>query len=265
MDKHGNHVNQFNQDDSWFKIPDMDYEVVNRYPHDPEAFTQGLTFLDGTLYESTGSTNNSLSTLRQVEIRTGKILRCLELPAKYFAEGLTIFGKKIFQLSLTDKGFVYDLNTFRLVDTFSYKRERWGLTNDGQYLIMSDGSNQLRLIDPNSFDLVGKPIDVFINGKPLVRLNELEYIKDSIYANVWMTDWICRIDPRDGSVTGRADLSALRPAETKACDECVLNGIAYNEERDHLFVTGKMWPTMFEIRFLTVNRDEPANAHPRAN
>lgn len=233
------------------RVADIPYEVIATYPHHPSAFTEGLCFLDGALYESTGPTKTAQSTLRRVEVHTGRILKLCELPAKYFAEGITIFQQQIIQLTeLSGKAFVYDVNTFARLETLTYKGRGWGLTHDGQNLIMGDGSNQLFLVDARTFRRVGKPLNIFFNGKPLVRLNELEYVKGWLYANVWMTDFIYRINPQTGAVLGRVDLCALRPQETKDCEECVLNGIAWDPRSDHLFVTGKMWPTMFEIRLL---------------
>lgn len=232
------------------EVPDIQYEVCGSWPHDPTAFTEGLVFYDGTLYESTGKGPGhcTISTLRQVMISNGRTLRCRALRHQYFGEGLTIFQGKIFQLTETsNKGFIYDLDTFNLLDTFYYEYQGWGLTHDDKYLIMSNGSNQLQLIDPDTLDKQDVTIDVKIGGHPLRGLNELEYIKGSIYANVLKTDYIFSIDPTNGEVRGRLDLRCLRPAETRDCADCVLNGIAYDEESEHLFVTGKNWPTVFEI------------------
>jgi glutaminyl-peptide cyclotransferase len=245
-------AHRLKSDDPAFCVPDIRYEIRNCYPHDPDAFTEGLAFHDGALYESAaGHEPRTISTLRQVEIGTGTILRLRALPQRYFAEGIAIMNGKIFQLTyLSNKGFVYDLETFTLLDTFCYNGDGWGLTDDGHFLIMSNGSNQLRFIDPNTLELSGGTIDVHIGEQPLGDLNELEYIGGYIYANVWLTDFVFRIDPKDGAVVGRLDLSALRPPETKDCDECVLNGIAYDEEYEHLFVTGKNWPKLYEIRLI---------------
>jgi glutaminyl-peptide cyclotransferase len=233
-------------EDRGFKVPNIEYKLLDKYPHDLTAFTEGLVFYKDTFYESTGRFPHpySVSTLRQVEIRTGGILRTQVIRSPYFAEGLTIFRDRIFLLTNEDrKGFVYSLETFNLLDAFHYEFDGWGLTNDGQYLIMSDGSNKLRLIDPESFKIETQTIDVHIDGKPLHRLNELEYIDGSIYANVFNKDIIVRINPKDGAVTGQIDLSDLRPAGTKE----VLNGIAYDKCYKRLFVTGKYWPWVFQI------------------
>lgn len=232
-------------------VPEIQYEVVACYPHDPTAFTEGLVFHDGTLYESTGPypVPRSVSTLRQVEISSGRVIRERALRNLYFAEGLAIFEGKVYQLTYQDgKGFVYDLETFSLLDGFFYEHEGWGLTTDRKCLIMSNGSNHLRLIDPDSLEMKDETIDVNIAGKPLYGLNELEYINGSIYANVFRTDYIFRIDPKNGSVLGRMDLSRLHPKHTRDSSDAVLNGIAYDRVYKHLFVTGKYWPTLFEIR-----------------
>lgn len=225
------------------KVPRIKYESLYTYPHDQSAFTEGLVFYEDTFYESTGRypPPYAISTLRQVEIRTGRILRVQALRLPYFAEGLSIFRGRIFLLTHRhQKGFVYSLETFNLLDAFHYEGEGWGLTNDGQYLIMSDGTNKLRLIDPQNL-VITQTIDVHVCGQPLGLLNELEYIDGLIYANILDQDIIVRISPKDGAVTGLIDLSDLRPSGVKG----PLNGIAYNNE--NLFVTGKNWPTVFEI------------------
>jgi glutamine cyclotransferase len=226
--------------------------VCNRWPHDPNAFTEGLAFHDGTLYESTGAPRNgTVSTLRQVEISTGRVLRSKELQPQYFAEGLTILGGKLFQLTFTSHiGFVYDLETFNLLETFCYEDEGWGLTDNGQDLIKSNGSDQLYFINPDNFQQSRPPINVCcIDDIAVTGLNELEYIDGSIYANVFGLDYIVRINPQDGTVLSQIDLSALRPPGI-IDPESVLNGIAYDKNSGHLFVTGKNWPTLFEIRLI---------------
>lgn len=228
------------------EIPVYTYEVVNAYPHDPKAFTQGLFFYDKNLYESTG--HHGTSTLRRIELKTGKVKKKIEVPQEYFAEGITIFEDKIFQLTWqSHKCFVYDAKDFDLLSELHNTGEGWGLTNDGKHLILSDGTNQLRFLEPNTF-LTVRTINVLSNGYPLAQLNELEYIKGEIYANVWKSDRIARIDPATGRVIGWIDLTGLRPADVADETDNVLNGIAYDEKEDRLFVTGKRWTKLFEIR-----------------
>lgn len=227
-------------------IPVYTYEVVATYPHDPKAYTQGLVILDGTLYESTGQYGES--SLRKVELKKGKVKKKLDVPGQYFAEGMTILNGKIYQLTWQQgKCFVYDLKDFKLEGEFSYEGEGWGLTTDGQSLILSDGSNQLRFIDPATFR-VTRTINVAHDGEPLGEINELEYIHGEIYANVWKTDRIARIDPQTGRVLAWIDMAGIRPEETLGNVENVLNGIAYDQEHERLYVTGKRWPKLFEIK-----------------
>jgi glutamine cyclotransferase len=227
-------------------VPIYMYEIVNSWPHDPKAYTQGLVFYDGELFESTGRYGES--SLRRVELKTGKVKKRTEVSSDCFAEGMTIFDGKIFQLTwINHKGFIYDQKSFRRKGEFAYEGEGWGLTNDGHYLILSDGTNQLRFLDPVSFQVV-RTIHILDHGSPVMNLNELEYIKGEIYSNVWLTDRIARIDPHSGNITGWIDLTGLRPPETLNDSENVLNGIAYDEEHDRLFVTGKRWPKIYEIR-----------------
>jgi glutamine cyclotransferase len=227
-------------------VPLVGYEVVQTFPHDKTAFTQGLNFHEGSLVESTGLVG--LSTLRRVELQTGRVLQVTYVPAPNFAEGMTILDGKIYQLNLNGgRGFVYDLTTLEKTGEFPYEGEGWGLTNDGQSLLLSDGTNVIRVIDPNTFK-VQRTITVTRAGKPLERLNELEYVKGEILANVWQSDGIARIDPKDGRVTGWIDLSALTATGDKTNRDAVLNGIAYDAAGDRLFVTGKLWPKLFEIR-----------------
>lgn len=229
------------------EIPVYSYEVVAGYPHDPKAYTQGLAIHDGTLYESTGQYGES--SLRKVELKKGKVKKKLDVPGQYFAEGMTILNGKIYQLTWQqNKCFVYDLKDFKLESEFSYEGEGWGLTTDGQSLILSDGSSQLRFIDPATHS-VTRTLTVMQNQtEPLFEINELEYIHGQIYANVWKTDRIARIDPRTGRVVAWIDLRGLRPEETLTNVENVLNGIAYDQEHDRLYVTGKRWPKLFEIK-----------------
>jgi len=221
------------------------YTIVNRWPHDQTAFTQGLVYKDGSLYESTG--RNGSSSLRIVDLTTGSIKTRVDLPDEYFAEGIALLNGKIFQLTwVNHKAFFYDPKTLSLLGEFSYEGEGWGLTDDGHFLIMSNGTNTITFLNPETFE-VEKTISVYDNDKPLVDLNELEYVKGEIYANIWHTDKIVRIDPRSGEIRGWLDLTGLFPVEERQEQEAVLNGIAYDQTQDRLFVTGKLWPGLFEI------------------
>jgi glutaminyl-peptide cyclotransferase len=224
------------------------YRIVHTYPHDPKAFTQGLIYLDGYLYESTGLEGQS--SLRKVDLQTGKVLQRYDLPPDAFGEGLTNWKSTLVQLTWkAETGFVYDRATFHLLRTFHYSGEGWGLTQDGVHLIMSDGSSSLRFLDPASFQEV-KRIVVTDGGVEVHELNELEYIHGRIYANVWQTDLIAIISPQSGHVTGWIDLSGLRPKSVEGNSDAVLNGIAFDAARNRLFVTGKLWPKLFEIRLV---------------
>jgi glutamine cyclotransferase len=226
--------------------PVYGYEVVNTYPHDAQAFTQGLVFDAGALVESTGLEGHS--TLRRVELQTGKVVQKVDVPTFYFAEGLTLFGGKLYQLTWkAEKGFVYDPQTFKKTGEFTYEGEGWGLTHDADSLILSDGSNRIRFIDPNT-NQVRRTIDIRDDGKPVYELNELEYVKGEIYANVWHDNRVARIDPQTGRVNGWIDFSGLLKPGEVTDEEAVLNGIAYDETGDRLFVTGKLWPKLFEVR-----------------
>lgn len=229
-------------------VPVYSYQVVNAWPHDAEAYTQGLVFHDGSLFESTGL--RGASSLRRVELKTGKVKKKLDVARPYFAEGMTIFNDKIFQLTWQEqKGFVYDLKKFRQEGEFTYEGQGWGLTHDNQSLILSNGTHQLRFLDPTSFQ-VQRTISVYDNGQPLMELNELEYIKGEIYANVWKTDKIVRIDPATGKINAWIDMTGLHhQGDDESLENC-LNGIAYDAEGDRLFVTGKRWPQLFEIRLV---------------
>jgi glutaminyl-peptide cyclotransferase len=222
------------------------YEVVHTYPHDRGAFTQGLLYLDGALYESTGL--NGRSSLRKVELETGKVLQKVDVPSQYFAEGLAALDGKLYQLTWQNHAaFVYDLKTFKLENAFTYPYEGWGLTTDGKSLILSDGTDQIRFINPANFS-VERTIDVKQNGVAEFNLNELEYIKGEILANIWQTDDIVRIDPASGNVLGRINFAGLLKSEDRDATTDVLNGIAYDAAGDRIFITGKCWPKLFEIR-----------------
>jgi glutaminyl-peptide cyclotransferase len=228
------------------QTPVYGYEIVNTFPHDADAFTQGLVFHDGALIESTGLERHS--TLRRVELQTGKVLQRVDVPAQFFAEGLTLFGGKLYQLTWkAEKGFVYDPQTFEKTGEFAYVGEGWGLTHDADSLILSDGTDKLRFIDPNSYQ-VKRTISVMDSGRPVYRLNELEYVRGEVYANVWHQNRVARIDPQTGRVKGWIDLSGLLKSGEVSDEEAVLNGIAYDEAGDRLFVTGKLWPKLFEVR-----------------
>jgi len=228
-------------------IPLYTYRVVRTYPHDPKAFTQGLVYFDGYLYEGTGLEGQS--SLRKVELRTGRVLQIKKLPPELFGEGITILQDKIYQLTWRNGiCFVYERDSFRNITEFSYTGEGWGLTHDGKHLIMSDGSDTLTFRDPDTFAVV-KRLQVKAEGVPVRNLNELEYVEGEIYANVWQTDLIARISPRTGEVVGWIDLSGLL-SEREARNADVLNGIAYDPKEKRLFVTGKLWPKLFEIELV---------------
>ncbi|HSU17244.1 glutaminyl-peptide cyclotransferase [Longimicrobium sp.] len=219
--------------------------VLRSFPHDTAAFTQGLLWHEGWLYESTG--REGRSTLRQVELETGKVLRKADIPSPYFAEGLALFEGRLYQLTWQNQqGFIYTLGDFRQAGTFPYQGEGWGLTTDGKSLILSDGSNELRVLDPRTF-AVQRTVEV-MDGTVFVNdINELEWVKGEIWANVWHTDRIARIDPQTGKVKAWVDLTGILETSQHPDPEAVLNGIAYDEAHDRLFVTGKLWPTLFEI------------------
>jgi len=219
------------------------FKIINTYPHDRAAFTQGLVFQDGFLYESTGLYGRSA--LRKVDLKTGMGLKTHSLPSLFFGEGITIFGTKIIQLTWKSKmGFVYNKENFEVLQTFPYPTEGWGITNDGRRLIMSDGSSTLFFLDPKTFQEVDKIEVRDQEGAAVKGINELEYIKGEIFANIWPTTRIARISPKTGMVLGWIDLAGIVPLEK---DADVLNGIAYDEKNDRLFVTGKLWPKVFEI------------------
>ncbi|MEX0769836.1 MAG: glutaminyl-peptide cyclotransferase [Balneolaceae bacterium] len=221
------------------------WRVVKVFPHDPEAFTQGLIYRNGYLYESTGK--KGTSTLRKVKLETGKVIRQREVEDDYFAEGLTEWQDQLIQLTLSSElGFVYERSTFKILRTFRISGEGWGLTNDGEMLIMSDGTSTLRFLDPDTFQ-VKRQVTVSENGEPVGRLNELEMIDDKIFANILFRDEIAVIDPVNGKVTGWIDLQKLVNMVEREAPVNVLNGIAYDALNDRIFITGKMWPRLFEI------------------
>jgi glutamine cyclotransferase len=225
------------------------YRVVHTYPHDRDAFTQGLIFRDGFLYESTGL--NGRSSIRKVALTTGRVLRRRAIDAQYFGEGLVDWGDRLISITWqSQRGFVFGLDDFAPRSSFSYEGEGWGLTRDASRIIMSDGSDRLRFLDPNTLRQVGD-LSVTLNGRPLRNLNELEWVEGEILANVWQTNWIARIDPASGAVTGLIDLRGLLPpADFEPGHTDVLNGIAYDAARRRLFVTGKNWPKLFEIELV---------------
>jgi glutaminyl-peptide cyclotransferase len=233
--------------------PVSNYQVVHVFPHDAEAFTQGLVYLDGFLYEGTGL--NGRSSIRKVRLENGEVLQIQRLDPQYFGEGIAIVGNSLFELTYkTEVGFIYDRGSFQRTGTFTYKGEGWGLTQDGKRLIMSDGTSYLRFIDPATRKELSR-IQVRDGGRPVEQLNELEYVKGEVFANVWQSHRIARISPSTGQVLGWMDLSGLLTArEAQMAD--VLNGIAYDAQQDRLFVTGKLWPKLFEIR--AVDSSKPA-------
>jgi glutamine cyclotransferase len=229
--------------------PIYSYEIVNTYPHDPKSFTQGLVFEDGVFYESSGlnAAYDGHSSLRKVEVTTGKVLKMIDVPEPYFAEGLALLGGKLYQLTWQHhKGFIYDRDTFAAQGEFKYSGEGWGLTHDGKSLILSDGTHQLRFFDPTTFQ-EQRRISVFDRDGRVEELNELEYVKGEIFANIWQMDRVVRVDPKDGKILGWIDLRGLKAKQGNP-DADVLNGIAYDPAQDRLYVTGKKWSKLFEIR-----------------
>jgi len=227
------------------RAPIYGYHVVRSYPHDAAAFTQGLIYRDGFLYESTGLPGQS--SLRKVRLETGEVVQRHAVPARFFAEGLVDWKDELIQLTWqTEVGFVYQLGTFAEKRTFTYRGEGWGLTRDDRRLIMSDGSAELRFLDPATLKEISR-VTVTDVGRPVLELNELEYVRGEIYANVWQTDRIARINPATGRVTGWIDLAGLLPAGARRSPDAVLNGIAYDSAANRLFVTGKLWPMLYEI------------------
>jgi glutaminyl-peptide cyclotransferase len=235
--------------------PIYGYRVVHAFPHDPAAFTQGLFYLDGYLYEGTGLYGSS--TLRKVKLETGEVIERHDLPAQYFGEGIVNWGPLIVELTWQNGvGLVYRRDGFALEKSFPYAGEGWGATQDGQHLIVSDGSSALRYWDPVTYREIRR-LAVTDGGSPVEKLNELEYVRGEIYANIWQTERIARISPATGHVTGWIDLDGLLTAADRTARVDVLNGIAYDAQRDRLFVTGKLWPKLFEIK--VVPRTKPAS------
>lgn len=230
--------------------PVYGYRIVNTYPHDPRAFTQGLDIADGVLYEGTGL--NGFSSLRRVELATGEVLQQVDLAEEYFGEGIVVLGDRIYQITWQSQAaFVYDRETFEVIETHSYPTDGWGLTSDGERLIMSDGSNILFFRDPETFAETRR-VEVLDGGAPVTRLNELEWVNGEVWANVWQTDLIARIDPATGAAIGWIDLSGLlQPGDRGDADVDVLNGIAVDEATGRIFVTGKFWPALYEIELVT--------------
>lgn len=220
------------------------YRVVNTYPHDSGAFTQGLFWLDGALYETTGQ--EGASSLRRVNLEDGRVLQKADMPAEVFGEGSTPWGDQILSITWQNGiGYRWNRRTFQQVGTWRYQGEGWGLANNGREIIMSDGSDTLKFLNPETLQEVRR-VRVTVNGQPLPQLNELEFIRGEVWANVWNTGDIVRIDPASGNVTGVVDLRGL-VQENRGENSDVLNGIAYDAERDRIFVTGKYWPRLYEI------------------
>ncbi|MCW3997656.1 MAG: glutaminyl-peptide cyclotransferase [Candidatus Bathyarchaeota archaeon] len=225
------------------------YEILESYSHDQTAFTQGLEFDNGFLFEGTGLYNQS--TLRKVELETGTVLESISLPEQYFGEGITIFNNRIIQLTWrSQKGFVYEKDSFELLSDFSYPTEGWGITNDGFQLIMSDGTSTLFFLNPETYETV-KQIDV-VDQEPVTNLNELEYIQGRIYANIFQQDKIAIINPQTGKVEAWLDLTEISKEDTQNPNN-VLNGIAYDSEKDRLFITGKRWSKLFQIELIKLD------------
>lgn len=226
-------------------LPVFGYVIQHVYPHDPRAFTQGLQYENGVLYEGTGL--NGRSSIRRVKLETGEVLQQRDVPAAYFGEGIVVWHSELIELTWRSQiAFAYDRDTFEPTRTFSYAGEGWGLTHDGTNLIMSDGSAALRVLEPATF-AEKRRILVTAGGVPVQNLNELEYVKGEIFANIWQTPYIARVALDSGKVTGWIDLRGLLSTEESRGTD-VLNGIAYDAEHDRLFVTGKLWPKLFEIR-----------------
>jgi glutaminyl-peptide cyclotransferase len=228
-------------------IPVYEVDIAHIYPHDTSAFTEGLFYLNGYLYESTGLEQHS--SIRKVRLETGEIVQKVDIPAQYFGEGIVNWQGHLISLTWKSQiGFVFELNTFKLQKQFKYLGEGWALTRNDRQIIMSDGTPELRFLNPKTLAETGR-IQVTLEGKPLSNVNELEWVKGEIYANVWQTNWIVRIDPHNGQVVGVINLTGLlKQSDIVKGQTDVLNGIAYDAKGDRLFVTGKNWPKLFEIR-----------------
>lgn len=250
----GKNVTNGNSTSKSNPVPQYSVEIVKTYPHDPKAFTQGLVFHNGFLYEGTGGKpargDDFFSSLRKVDIETGKVLQKYDVPHDFFGEGIAILNDKVYQLTWQERiGFVYNLSDFKLLREVKYSGEGWGLTHDGTNLIMSDGTHVIRFVNPEDFTTVRTITVNDEKGRPLMKLNELEYVKGEIWANVWETGWIVRIDPATGKLLGRIDLNKIADDEMEKSEKAdVLNGIAYDGENDRIFVTGKNWPRLYEIK-----------------
>ncbi len=237
----------FVHDDS---VPIYAYEILRTFPHDPTAYTQGLAFDNGYLYEGTGLLGRS--SLRKVELESGEVVQIHHLSSELFGEGITIYHEKIFQVTWqSHKGFVYDKNSFEVVDTFEIATEGWGLTHDGSSLILSDGTSTLHFLDLDTYEET-HTVEVFNIKGPILNINELEYVRGEVFANIWKTERIARIDTESGMVVGWIDLSGLSSHIKENTSIDVLNGIAFNGEEDRLFVTGKLWPKIFEIEITPI-------------
>ena len=224
------------------------YRIVKTYPHDRTAFTQGLEYRDGFLYEGTGMFGRS--SVRKVDLDSGRIIQRYDLPQPFFGEGITVLNQQILELTWQSQtGFVYDKSSFQVLRSFDYRGEGWGLTNDGKQIYMSDGSADIRVWDSSTLKEIRR-ITVKDGATPVTQLNELEWVRGEIYANVWQTDRIARISPVDGRVLGWIDLSGILPKSERPDPDAVLNGIAYDAASDRLFVTGKLWPKIFEIKLV---------------
>lgn len=228
------------------EIPSYTYEVVDALPHDIEAFTEGLQYIDGFFYEGTGMEGQS--DIRKVDAKTGKVIKKVTIAPYYFGEGITVLNGKLYELTYTSQiGFVYDATTFAKIDSFTYTGEGWGMTTDGTSLIFSNGSDTIQYMDPATKKIT-RTIAVKEGGFAILHINELELIKGELYANIWRTDRIIRIDPATGNVTGSIDLFGILPPNERTMKTDVLNGIAYDAKGDRIFVTGKYWPKVFEIK-----------------
>jgi glutamine cyclotransferase len=234
------------------QTPEYGYQVIHTYPHDPNAFTQGLEYRAGVLYESTGLKGRSW--LRREKLETGQVLQQIDLDPQYFGEGITVINQQIVRLTWQSNiGFVYNQASFGLLRPFNYPGEGWALTNDGQNIYMDDGTPQIRVWDPLTLQ-EKRRITVHDRGQPVANVNELEWVRGEIYANIWQKDVIARISPVDGRVLGWIDMAGILPASDRTGQEDVLNGIAYDVLGDRLFVTGKQWPKLFEIKVVPLHR-----------